>query len=180
MTTCDYEDSKDSDDEGWLRDGHVKYRPEVTLQGRAAFRPARVDPRMDPADLPEYLQLLMEGVADDLTLQQREELAAAIYEYRDVFSSGPTDMGRTGLVKHTIDTGDQRPIRLPPRRLPITKQEVEKEEVQQILDRGAIVLGILAGSDGPTRHRQDSVCDQTGAVSIHSDALRTLQRPSNL
>ncbi len=33
---------------------------------------------MDPADLPEYLQPLMEGVADDLTLRQWEELAAAI------------------------------------------------------------------------------------------------------
>ncbi len=93
---------------------------------------------MNPADLPEYLQPLMEGVADDLTLRQREELAATIYEYRDVFSSGPTDMGRMGLVKHTIDTGDQRPIRLPPRRLPITKQEIEKEEVQKMLDRGVI------------------------------------------
>ncbi len=93
---------------------------------------------MDPIDLPEYLQPLMEGVADYLTLQQREELAAAIYEYRDVFSSGPTDMGRTGLVKHTIDTGDQRPIRLPPSRLPITKQKIEKEEVQKMLDRGVI------------------------------------------
>ncbi len=136
VTTCDFEDSEDSEDEGWLRDGRIKYRPEATLRGRAVFRPTRVDPRMDPADLPEYLQPLMEGVADDLTLQQREELAAAIYEYRDVFSSGPTDMGRTGLVKHTIDTGDQRPIRLPPRRLPITKQEIEKEEVQKMLDRG--------------------------------------------
>ncbi len=48
---------------------------------------------MDPADLPEYLQLLMERVADDMTLHQREELAAAIYEFRDVFSSGPTDYG---------------------------------------------------------------------------------------
>ena len=93
---------------------------------------------MDLADLPEYLQPLVEGVADDLTLQQREELAADIYEFRDLFSSGLTDMGRTGLVKHTIDTRDQRPIRLPPRRLPITKQEIEKEEVQKMLDRGVI------------------------------------------
>ncbi len=77
---------------------------------------------MDPADLPEYLQPLMEGVSEDLTLRQREDLAAAIYEHRDVFSSGPTDMGRTGLVKHTIDTGDQRPVRLPPRCLPIAKK----------------------------------------------------------
>ncbi len=122
MATCDSEDSEDSDNEGWLRDRLIEYRPDVTLWGgHAAFRPARVDTRMDPTDLPEYLQPLMEGVADDLTLKQRLELAAAIYEYRDVFRSGPTDMGRTGLVKHTIDTGDQRPIRLPPRRLTITK-----------------------------------------------------------
>ncbi len=47
-------------------------------------------------------------------------------------------MGRTGLVKHTIDTGDQRPVRLPPRRLPIAKQEIEQEEVQKMLDRGVI------------------------------------------
>ncbi len=59
------------------------------------------------ADLPEYLQPLMEGMADDLTLRQREELAAAIYEFRDMLSSGPTDMGRTDLIKHTIDTTDQ-------------------------------------------------------------------------
>ncbi len=56
MTTCDFEDSEDSEDEGWLQGGRVKYHPEVMLWGRAAFRPARVDPRMDPADLREYLQ----------------------------------------------------------------------------------------------------------------------------
>ena len=93
---------------------------------------------MDPADLPEYLQPLMEGVADDLTLRQREELAATIYEFQDVFSSAPTDMGRTGLVKHTIDTGGQRPVQLSPRRLPIAKQEIEQEEVQKMLGRGVI------------------------------------------
>ncbi len=47
----------------------------------------------------------MEGAADDRTMCQREELANAICEYRDVFSSGPTDMERIGLIKHAIDTG---------------------------------------------------------------------------
>ncbi len=101
------DDIEDSEDEGWLRDARVKYRPDIMLQGRAAFRPTRVDIHMDSADLPEYLLTLMEGVSEDFTLHQREELAAAIYEHRDVFSSGPTDMGRTGLVKHTIETRDQ-------------------------------------------------------------------------
>ncbi len=45
-----------------------------------------VDARMDPKDLPEYLQPLMEWVAEDLTIHEREELSAAIYEYRDVFN----------------------------------------------------------------------------------------------
>ncbi len=114
MTPPYDDDCEDSNDEGWLWDGRVKYRPATTLQGRATFRPSGVPVCMDPSHLPEYLQPLMERVADNLTLRQREEVAAAIYVFRDVVSSGPTDMGRSGLVKHTIDTGDQRPVWLPP------------------------------------------------------------------
>ncbi len=54
MTTYDSEDNEDSDDEGWLQDGRIKYRPEATLWGRSAFRTTRVDACMNPADLPEY------------------------------------------------------------------------------------------------------------------------------
>ncbi len=84
------------------------------------------DVRMDPKGLPEHLQPLMEWISEDITTREREELAAAIYQYQDVFSSGPEDVGQTDLVTHTIDTGN--PIRFPPRRLPITTQDVEKAE----------------------------------------------------
>ncbi len=77
-----------------------------------------MDARLHPKDLPEYLQPLMEWIAEDITLRECKEMAAAIYEYRDVFSTGPEDMGRTNLVTHSIDTGENRPICLPPRRLP--------------------------------------------------------------
>ncbi len=73
------------------------------------------DVRMDPKDLPEHLQPFMEWISEHITTRVHEELAAAIYEYRDVFSSGPEDIRQTDLVTHTIDTGDHRPIRLPPR-----------------------------------------------------------------
>ena len=53
----------------------------------------RLDARLNPKDLPEHLQPLMEWIAEDITPREREELAVAIYEYRDVFSSGPADMG---------------------------------------------------------------------------------------
>ena len=38
------------------------------------------DERMDPKDLPEHLQPLMEWILEDITTRKREELAAAIYK----------------------------------------------------------------------------------------------------
>ncbi len=127
-------------------------------------RNERLDACLDPKDLPEHLQPLMEWIAEDITPREREELAAAIYEYRDVFSSGPADMGRTDLVTHSINTGEHRPIRLPPRRLPITKQDVEQAEVQKMLDRGIIEpcqsswaspVVLVTKKDGSTRFCMD-------------------------
>ncbi len=77
-----------------------------------------MDVRLDPKELLEYLQPLMEWIAEDITTRERGELAAAIYD--------------------TIDTGENCPIRPPPRRLPITKQDVEQVEVQNMFDRGTI------------------------------------------
>ncbi len=73
-----------------------------------------------------------------LVSKPRLVLRALRFHLRDVFSSGPADMSRTDLVTHTIDTGEHRPIRLSLRRLPITTQEVERAEIQKMLDRGVI------------------------------------------
>jgi hypothetical protein len=89
-------------------------------------------------DLPPHLQTLMVGLADDLTDDQRQQIAGALLDYQDVFSSGPDDMGHTDLVQHQIDTGDTRPIRTPPRRIPIAKQKIETDEIKRMLDRGVI------------------------------------------
>ena len=37
---------------------------------------------------------------------QRRELASLLGEFNDVPSSGPADLGRTGVIQHRIDTGD--------------------------------------------------------------------------
>ena len=76
---------------------------------------AHDDACMDPKDLQEHLEPIVEWISEDITTREREEPTAAIYEYRDVFSSGLEDMGQTDLVTHTIDTGEHCPIRLPPR-----------------------------------------------------------------
>ena len=69
-------------------------------------------------------------------------------------------MGHTDLVHHQIDTGENRPIRQAPRRLPIAKQETELREVKKMLDRGVIKpssgpwaspVVLVTKNDGSTR-----------------------------
>ena len=68
-------------------------------------------PRQQRAELGMYRE---PRGAPEIGRRPLDCLAVTIYKFRDVFSSGLTDMGRAGLVKHTTDTGDQRPFRLLP------------------------------------------------------------------
>ena len=42
----------------------------------------------------------------NLSSPQRKELTSLLDEFTDIFSSGPADLERTGIVQHCIDTGD--------------------------------------------------------------------------
>ena len=45
----------------------------------------------------------------NLTEEQKVQLQSLLSEYRDIFALTPEELGRTGLVKHRIDTGDLLP-----------------------------------------------------------------------
>ena len=47
-------------------------------------------------------------------------------------------LGRTSLVQHRINTGDTTPIRQPPRRPPLSKQEEMSRLVKDMLTEGVI------------------------------------------
>ncbi len=64
---------------------------------------------LNPKDLLEHLQPLMEWMTEDITPREQEELTAAIYEYRYVFSSRRDDMA-THLVTHMIDARENNPV----------------------------------------------------------------------
>ena len=74
----------------------------------------------------------------DLTGGQRTALKTLLDEYADIFSSGPADLGRTGVVKHQIDTGDSPPIKQAPRRVPLHQQEVVRQHVEDMLHNGVV------------------------------------------
>jgi hypothetical protein len=59
-----------------------------------------------------------------------QELDELLVEYEDIFTVESKDHGRTNKMYHCIDTADVRPIRQPPRRMPLAKQA----EVSDMLD----------------------------------------------
>ena len=89
-------------------------------------------------DVPEHLQDLYDRSRQSLFGEQDLALKRLLCEYSDVFSAGPFDLGRCGIMKHHIDTGDAKPIKLPPRKVPMHLQKEVDAEIQKLLDAGLI------------------------------------------
>ena len=110
--------------------------------------------------LPEHMRELYRVSSRELTKEQQGQLGRVLDQYQHVFSKTDTDLGRTGLEKHFIPTGDARPKRLPPRRAPIHMREVVDEQVQELLNQGVVEpcysswaapLVLVKKKDGSTR-----------------------------
>lgn len=59
-------------------------------------------------------------------------------KFSDIFSRSDSDLGITDLVKHSIDTGNTKPIKQPPRRLPLAYAEEERKIISQMEENGII------------------------------------------
>ena len=46
-----------------------------------------------------------------LTLEQRDAMVKLLLEFHDVFALNNSELGVTDVVQHTIETGDQPPVR---------------------------------------------------------------------
>ncbi|XP_061427715.1 uncharacterized protein LOC133354681 [Lethenteron reissneri] len=69
----------------------------------------------------------------DLPKGEADRLRELLREYADVFSEHDSDVGRTDLVKHQIDTGAARPIKLPAYRVGAPERTQIKEAVGDML-----------------------------------------------
>ena len=73
-------------------------------------------------EMPEHLKDLYTRSTEFLVESEQKEVKALLLKFQHVFSAGPDDLGRTDVVQHKIDTGDAKPIRIPPRRVPLAKR----------------------------------------------------------
>ena len=88
--------------------------------------------------LPEHLDELYLKATEVLPEKDRGLVKEMLCKYQDMFSKDDKDLGRTSLVQHHIETGDAKPIKQAPRRLPpYHRREVERQ-VLDLLERGLI------------------------------------------
>jgi len=88
--------------------------------------------------LPEHLVDLYERSTVHLTDLEKPGLKNLLCKYQGVFSKSAEDIGTTTLVQHSIITGNAVPIRQPPRRLPLGKRQIERDEIDNMFQHGII------------------------------------------
>ena len=78
--------------------------------------------------MPEHLKDLWLRSEANLNDDESEILADLLNRYQHVFAKSSDDLGKCDRVLHKINTGAATPCRQPPRRQPIGKRDIEKQE----------------------------------------------------
>ena len=89
-------------------------------------------------DIPDHLTEMYKKATEGKSAEDKRIIQKVLHDYRDVFSKDDTDLGRTNLSYHVIDTGDSRPIKQPPRRVPSALSHEEEEAINQLHRQGVI------------------------------------------
>jgi len=75
------------------------------------------------------------ALSPSLNVHEKQSILNTLLMLSDIFEE---TLGHTNVVQHKIDTGDSRPIRQYPRRLPYAYREETRKQVAEMLDQGVI------------------------------------------
>lgn len=89
-------------------------------------------------EIPSHLTDLYSRSTKEKPENELFEVEDILCSYKDIFSVDDNDLGQTHLAHHGIDTGDSRPVKQPPRRVPMALAHEEVEAIQQLLQQGVI------------------------------------------
>ena len=100
----------------------------ATISAVSSVEDVPTVPSTHEKEVPEHLTDLFNRTVVGMDSSQRKEVAKLLCKYGDVFSSSDTDIGRTGIIKHKIPTGNTVPIKERPRRVPVyMDKEVDRQ-----------------------------------------------------
>lgn len=86
--------------------------------------------------MPEKLDVQIDE--NNLTSEELSKAKSLLNKWSDIFSTGPTDLGRTDLVQHEIKLTDSTPFKEPYRRIPPSMYEEVRVHLKEMLDAGTI------------------------------------------
>lgn len=93
---------------------------------------------MNAAIVPEHLKDLYERTVAGMSREHCEQVAKLLRKYSTIFSKSDADLGRTGIVRHKIDTQDAYPIKQPLRRSPVHLNDEIDKQIDDMLQRDII------------------------------------------
>lgn len=89
-------------------------------------------------NVPSHLYNMYENIAPGYSQIEKQSIADLLVSHSSTFSKDDTDLGRTNLIEFSIDTGDAKPIKQPPRRVPLAFANEEKVLIEQMEKQGII------------------------------------------
>ena len=102
----------------------------------AAELPSEND--VSDSNVPEHLKGLYNKHVNEMCEEDKRLYKGLLVKYGDVFAKNKTDLGRAADVKHHIETGDEKPFKHKPRRLPMGKFEAMRDQVKALHEIGVI------------------------------------------
>ncbi|XP_076838708.1 retrovirus-related Pol polyprotein from transposon 412 isoform X1 [Brachyhypopomus gauderio] len=89
-------------------------------------------------DIAEAVRELWTRCVGNLTAEQKGKVWSLLEGYMDIFALSENDCTRTSLATHDIVTGDARPIRSRPHRLPFMRRKIAEEQINIMAEAGII------------------------------------------
>ena len=115
-------------------------------------------------ELPQAVPCRKEGIELDMSKEFHPSLQPVLMEHKDLFKS---ELGQTDVAKHVIDTGDARPIKVPPHPVPFHYTDRIHKQLQEMAD-----AGIIRPSDSPWCAPAVYVPKDNGEIRICADYVQ--------
>ena len=100
---------------------------ETVINNEQPPEPAEMSAK-DQKELNENVEKLVGG----LGAPERNKAKRLLKRYAYAFATSNRRQGRTGMIKHEIDTDESRPIKQAPRTIPLAKRNEVKELVEEM------------------------------------------------
>ena len=138
----DEEEKEDGGGEQSVQDTPADNQEPASSHSVNCSQPVQVDDDVTSEDfnrkLEEHVKELYERSIEGLTFQESRRVRHLFLDFPDIFARNKQDIGKTTMCKHDIETGDERPVKQRPRRIPPAHVPELQKQIKTLADHGII------------------------------------------